>query len=579
MSDQKPLHFLEAIVEADRAANKWGGRVHTRFPPEPNGYLHFGHAKSIVLNYGLAKKYGGQFNLRFDDTNPAKEEQEYVDSIIKDVKWLGGDFGDRLFYASDYFERMYEWAEALVKKGRAFVCDLDAKQMAEHRGGWDKPGKESPYRTRTVEENLDLFRRMRKGEFPNGAKTLRAKIDMASGNMNLRDPVMYRILHEAHQHVGGSWCIYPSYDWAHGLEDTIEGITHSICTLEFKDHRPLYDWFLDELGFKAGERPQQLEFARLNATYVVLSKRKLIQLVEDKHVRGWDDPRMPTISGMRRRGVTSKALWAFCEEIGVTDVDSTIDLGRLENAVRDDLNATAARRMGVVEPLELVIENYPDGQVEQLETENHPKDPSFGKRAVPFSKTLYIEREDFQEVPPKGFFRLAPGTEVRLRAAYFVTCKQVVKDAAGKVARVVCTYDPATKGGNAPDGRKVKGTIHWVSAAHAVNAELRLVDRLFTVPDPDGEAEKAGKRYLDFLNPQSLKLVTNAKVEPSVGGAAVGETFQFERVGYFRVDEDSKPGAPVLNRAVTLKDSWAKEAPAPQRGAPGKKPAEKPRAV
>ncbi len=546
----KQLNFIEEIVEADNASGRWQGRVHTRFPPEPNGYLHIGHAKSIVLNSGLAKKYGGQFNLRFDDTNPAKEEQEYVDSIIADVKWLGGDFEDRLFYASDYFERMAEWAEQLIKAGKAFVCELNADQMREYRGFADEPGKNSPYRDRSVAENLDLFKRMRAGEFEAGAKTLRAKIDMASGNMNLRDPVMYRIVKAEHHRQGAKWCVYPSYDWAHGLEDSIEGITHSICTLEFEDHRPLYDWYLNALGVY---HPQQIEFAKLNLTYTVLSKRNLLTLVKDKHVSGWDDPRMPTVSGMRRRGYPAEAIRAFCEEIGVTKTNSVIDVGRLENAVRGHLNTTAHRRMGVLRPLKLTITNYPEGQVEQVEVQNNPEDPSAGTRTVPFSKTLYVERDDFMEDPPKKFFRLGPGREVRFRGAYFLTCQKFTKDASGQVTELECTYDPASKGGNSPDGRKVKGTIHWVSAAHAVTAEVRLFDRLFAAEAPSKDA------WLKDLNPKSLEVVTDAKLEPSLGQTTVGARFQFERLGYFSVDPDSKAGHPVFNRIVSLKDAWAKE--------------------
>ncbi|MFZ5446107.1 MAG: glutamine--tRNA ligase/YqeY domain fusion protein [Myxococcota bacterium] len=555
MSDNA-LNFIEEIIEADNQSGKWGGRVHTRFPPEPNGYLHVGHAKSIVLNSGLARKYGGKFNLRFDDTNPAKEEQEYVDSIINDVKWLGGDFEDRLFYASDYFEQMYEWAEKLIQKGSAYVCDLNAEEMRDYRGTLDKPGRNSPFRDRSPAENLDLFRRMRKGEFEPGTRTLRAKIDMASGNINLRDPVMYRIVKAHHHRQGDKWCIYPSYDWAHGNEDSIEQITHSICTLEFENHRPLYDWFLKELGVY---HPQQIEFAKLQLTYTVLSKRNLLHLVKEKYVRGWDDPRMPTISGMRRRGFTSEALRAFCEEIGVTRNESVIDLGRLENAVRNHLNATAPRRMAVLNPVKVIITNYPESQVEQVEVQNNPEDPAAGVRSVPFSRELYIERDDFMEDPPKKFFRLGPGREVRLRGAYFVTCTNFVKGADGQVSELHCTYDPATKGGNAPDGRKVKGTIHWVSAAHAVTAEVRVFDRLFAAEFPGKAHEGVDFAFLKDLNPKSLEILVNAKLEPSLGAAKIGERFQFERLGYFTVDLDAKPGALVFNRTVSLKDSWARE--------------------
>lgn len=572
MSEPRSLHFIEEIVEADKASNKWGGRVHTRFPPEPNGYLHIGHAKSIVLNSTLARRYGGKFNLRFDDTNPAKEEQEYVDSIIDDVKWLGGDFEDRLFYASDYFGRMYEWAEALVQKGKAYVCDLNAEQMREYRGTLTEPGKNSPFRDRTPAENLDLFRRMKQGEFAPGSKTLRAKIDMTSGNINLRDPVMYRIVKEHHHRQGDAWCIYPSYDWAHGLEDSLEQITHSICTLEFENHRPLYDWFLKELGIY---HPQQIEFAKLQLNYTVLSKRNLLFLVKEKYVSGWDDPRMPTIRGMRRRGYTSEALRAFCEDIGVTKNDTVIDILRLENAVRDHLNATAPRRMAVVSPLKVVVTNWPAGQVEHVEVQNNPEDEKAGVRQVAFSGELFIERDDFMEDPPKKFFRLAPGREVRLRGAYFIKCESVVKDASGTITELRCTYDPATKGGNAADGRKVKGTIHWVSAAHAVDAEIRLFDRLFSAEFP-GKAheDKPGveRPFLLDLNPTSLE-VAKGKVEPSLAGEKEGARFQFERLGYFCVDKDSKPGALVFNRTVALKDAWAKEQAAEEKPAPAPKAA------
>ena len=550
------LNFIEEIVEADNKSGKWNGRVQTRFPPEPNGYLHVGHAKSILLNSGLARKYGGKFNLRFDDTNPAKEEQEYVDSIINDVKWLGADFEDRLFYASDYFEQMYGFAEKLIEKGKAFVCDLNGDQMREYRGTLEQPGRNSPFRDRSPAENLDLFRRMRKGEFDKGAKTLRAKIDMASGNINLRDPVMYRIVKEHHHRQGDTWCIYPSYDWAHGNEDSLEKITHSICTLEFENHRPLYDWFLNELGM---HHPQQIEFAKLQLTYTVLSKRNLLHLVETKRVNGWDDPRMPTIAGMRRRGFTSEALRSFCEEVGVTKNESVIDLGRLENAVRSHLNATAHRRMAVLNPLKVVITNYPAGQVEQVEVQNNPEETAAGVRSVPFSRELYIERDDFMEEPEKKFFRLAPGREVRLRGAYFVTCTNLVKGADGVVAELHCTYDPATQGGNATDGRKVKGTIHWVSAAHAVTAEVRVYDRLFAAEAPRKGTEEEKFAFLSDLNPKSLEILSNAKLEPSLADVKPGERFQFERLGYFTVDLDAKQGAQVFNRTVALKDTWVKE--------------------
>ena len=546
-------HFIQEIVDADKASGKSSGRVHTRFPPEPNGYLHIGHAKSICLNFGLAKNNGGTFNLRFDDTNPAKEEQEYVDAIIDDVKWLGADIGPKVFFASDYFERMYAWAVELVKKGKAFVCDLTAEQMTEYRGKFGQPGRNSPNRDRTVPENLALLAKMRAGEFAEGTHTLRAKIDMAAGNINLRDPVMYRIVKASHHRTGDTWCIYPSYDWAHGLEDSVEGITHSICTLEFEDHRPLYDWFLNELGI---HHPQQIEFAKLKVNYTVTSKRKLLELVKGKHVNGWDDPRMATLSGLRRRGYTAQALRKFVEDVGVTKLESTIDIGRLENAIREDLNQTAQRRMGVLRPLKVTIENYPEGKEELLDAVNNPEDPTAGTRQVPFGRELYVEHDDFMEVPAKKFFRLFPGSEVRLRAAYFITCKQVVKDAAGEVTELICTYDPATRGGDSPDGRKVKGTLHWVSAKHAVKAEVRLYDRLFDVEDPDG----AEGGYLAHLNGKSLEALTDARLEPSLGSAKVGERFQFERLGYFCVDRDSANGALVFNRTVSLKDAWVKTA-------------------
>ncbi len=549
-------HFIQEIVDADKASGKWSGRVHTRFPPEPNGYLHIGHAKSICLNFGLAKANGGTFNLRFDDTNPAKEEQEYVDAIIDDVRWLGAEIGPKVFFASDYFEQMYGWAVDLVKKGKAFVCDLTAEQMTEYRGRFGQPGKNSPFRDRSPAENLELLSKMRAGEFGEGTHTLRAKIDMAAGNINLRDPVMYRIVKASHHRTADAWCIYPSYDWAHGLEDSIEGITHSICTLEFEDHRPLYDWFLNELGI---HHPQQIEFAKLKVNYIVTSKRKLLELVKGKHVNGWDDPRMPTLTGLRRRGYTAQALAKFVEDVGVTRLESTIDLGRLENAIREDLNQTAQRKMVVLRPLKVTIENYPEGGEELLEAMNNPEDPTAGTRQVPFGRELYVEHEDFMEVPAKKFFRLFPGSEVRLRAAYFITCKQVVKNAAGEVTELICTYDPATRGGDSPDGRKVKGTLHWVSAKHAVKAEVRLYDRLFKHESPDG----ADRDYLKELNPASLETLTSARLEPSVAAAKVGERFQFERLGYFCVDRDSAEGALVFNRTVSLKDAWAKTAAKP----------------
>jgi glutaminyl-tRNA synthetase len=546
--------FIREAVVADNASSRFGGRVHTRFPPEPNAYLHIGHAKAIGIDYGVAQDFGGLFNLRFDDTNPAKEEQEFVDAIIEDVKWLGADFGDRLFFASDYFEQMYQWAEDLVRKGKAYVCDLTPEAVSQYRGTLTQPGRESPYRNRSVEENLDLFRRMRAGEFPDGSRTLRAKIDMASPNLNLRDPVMYRILRAHHHRQGDKWCIYPMYDWAHGLEDSIEGITHSLCSLEYENHRPLYDWFLDELGIY---HPRQIEFARLNMTYTVMSKRKLIELVRTGLVRGFDDPRMPTLAGMRRRGYTPEAIHSFLKRIGVAKTDSIVDVALLEHHLRQDLNRRAARVMAVIRPLKVVIDNYPEGQVEQLDAVNNPEDPTAGTRQVPFSRELWIERDDFMENPPKKFFRLSVGREVRLRYAYFITCQSVVKDpATGEVVELHCTYDPATRGGDAPDGRKVKATIHWVSAATAVEAEARLYDHLFTQENPDDAPE--GKTFLDHVNPASLEVLSPCYVEPSLKGAVPGSRYQFERLGYFCVDPDSAAGRMVFNRTVTLRDTWAK---------------------
>ena len=545
--------FIREIIDEDIRTGRFGGRVHTRFPPEPNGYLHIGHAKSICLNFGIAQEYGGKCNLRFDDTNPSKEDQEYVNAIKENVRWLGFDWEDREYYASDYFEQLYQWAIQLIKAGKAYVCDLSPEEVREYRGTLTEPGKESPYRNRSVEENLDLFQRMRAGEFPDGSRTLRAKIDMAHPNLNMRDPVMYRILRATHHRTGDQWCIYATYDWAHGQSDSIEGITHSICTLEFENHRPLYDWFLDQLGIY---HPRQIEFARLNLTYTVMSKRKLLRLVEEGHVRGWDDPRMPTLSGLRRRGYTPEAIRAFCARIGVSKVDSVVDIQLLEHCLREDLNRRAPRAMAVLRPLRLVIENYPEGQVEELDAVNNPEDPSMGCRKVPFSKVLYIEEDDFREVPPKKYFRLAPGQEVRLRWAYLVRCVDYVKDPqTGKVVEVRCTYDPATRGGDTPDGRKVKGTLHWVSAAHAVEAEARLYDHLFTVPNPEDVPE--GQDFLVHLNPHSLEVV-RGWVEPSLADAPVESRFQFERLGYFCVDPDSRPGRPVFNRTVTLRDTWAK---------------------
>jgi len=544
-------NFIHQIIEDDIKSGKFAGRVATRFPPEPNGYLHIGHAKSICLNFGTAKKYGGTCNLRFDDTNPSKEEQEYVDSIMDDVRWVGFQW-DGLYYASDYFEQIYEWAVALIKKGKAFVCDQTPDQVRETRGTPNKAGENSPFRDRSVEENLKLFEGMKNGAFPDGSRTLRAKIDMSHANINLRDPVMYRILRAHHHRTGDKWCIYPMYDWAHGQCDSIEQITHSICTLEFEHHRPLYDWFVKELGIFA---PQQIEFSRLNLTYTVMSKRKLLMLVKDKFLSGWDDPRMPTISGLRRRGYTPEAIRAFCERIGVSKYEGTIEMAWLEDALRADLNKKAERRMAVLRPIKVVVENYPEGQTEELDAVNNPEDAAAGMRKVPFSRVLYIERDDFREDAPKGFFRLAPGKEVRLRWAYFIKCNDVVKDAAGNIVELRCTYDPATKGGNAPDGRKVKGTIHWVSAAHAVAAEVRLYDHLCKVPFPEDVPE--GQDFTVNLNPASLEVVT-AQVEPSLANAAIGTKVQFERLGYFSADKDSAPGKLVFNRAVTLADTWAK---------------------
>jgi glutaminyl-tRNA synthetase len=553
--DRPSRNFIEQIIDADLVAGKNDGRVHTRFPPEPNGYLHIGHAKSICLNFGLAQQYNGKFNLRFDDTNPTKEEQEYVDSIVDDVRWLGGDWDDRLFFASDYFQQLHDWAIQLIEDGKAYVCDLTADQMREHRGTLTERGKNSPFRDRSIEENLDLFGRMAAGEFPDGARTLRAKIDMASPNLNMRDPVMYRIKHAAHHRTGDRWCIYPSYDYTHGQSDSIESITHSICTLEFENHRPLYDWFCEALGI---HHPQQLEFARLNLTYTVMSKRKLLQLVQEKHVAGWDDPRMPTIRGLRRRGYTPEAIRAFCERIGVAKFNSTIDMAWLGDAIRTDLNERAPRAMAVLRPLKVVIENYPEDETEDLEAANHPQNPEMGVRTVPFSRELWIEADDFMEDAPKKFFRLSVGREVRLRYAYFITCTDVVKDKAGNVVELRCTYDPATHGGNAPDGRKVKGTIHWVSALHAHSAAVRLYDHLCNTENPDDVPE--GKTWLDNINPQSLEIVSNAKIEPSLAQAGPGAHFQFERLGYFFTDpKESQPGRPVFNRTVTLRDTWAKE--------------------
>ncbi len=555
-AEPHPPHFLQQIVAHDIAEGKHGGRVQTRFPPEPNGYLHIGHAKSICLNFGLALEFQGRCNLRFDDTNPTKEEVEYVDSIQADIRWLGFDRGPKTLYASDYFEQLYLWAEELIEKGKAYVCELTGDRVREYRGTLTSPGKASPYRDRSPRENLDLFRRMRKGEFTEGSKTLRAKIDMASPNMNMRDPVMYRILFATHHRTGDAWCIYPTYDWAHGQSDALEGITHSICTLEFENHRPLYEWYLDNIS--APCKPQQIEFARLNLTHTVMSKRKLLELVREGIVAGWDDPRMPTLSGLRRRGYTPEAIRAFCAEIGVARFNSTVDYVKLENALRDDLNKRAPRRFAVLRPLEVVIENWPAGKVETLEAQNNPEDPAAGARPVPFSGRLWIDRDDFREDAPKKYFRLAPGREVRLRYAYYVTCTGFEKDArTGEVTRVRCTYDPATRGGDSPDGRKVKGTIHWVSAAHAADLEVRLYDHLFREPFPEDVPE--GVDYKRNIHPGSLEVLRDAKLEGSLASARAGERFQFERHGYFIADEkDSRPGRPVFNRSVSLKDTWSK---------------------
>ncbi|MDR4989109.1 MAG: glutamine--tRNA ligase/YqeY domain fusion protein [Bacteroidales bacterium] len=547
------LNFLEQIITKDLAEGKHGGRVHTRFPPEPNGYLHIGHAKSICLNFGLASKYKGKCNLRFDDTNPTKEEQEYVDSIKEDVRWLGFDWEDREFYASDYFEQLYEMAVFLIKKGKAYVCEMTGDEIAAGRGTPAIPGRLSPWRDRPVEESLGLFERMRLGEFPNGKKVLRAKIDMASPNMHMRDPVMYRIMHASHHRTGDRWCIYPMYDWAHGQSDYLEKITHSVCTLEFEVHRPLYEWFLDALEI-TGDRPRQHEFARLNLSYTVMSKRKLLELVKEGYVSGWDDPRMPTISGLRRRGYTPASIRVFSDKVGVAKRENVIDLALLEHCIREDLNRNAPRVMAVLDPVKLVIENYPAGQVEELQAIRNPEKPEEGHRIVPFSRTLYIERSDFMEDPPKKFFRLSPGNEVRLKYAYIIRCESVVKDEEGRIMEIRCTYDPETRSGMGST-RKVKGTLHWVSAGHAVEAEVRLYDRLFSVENPDDVSE--GESFKSHLNPDSLQVVKGL-LEPSVREAAPGDRFQFERTGYFCVDKDSKPGVPVFNRTASLRDSWAR---------------------
>src|SRR5271155_839293 len=552
-SEPRPSNFIRDTVIEDIRTKKYGdAAIQTRFPPEPNGYLHIGHAKSICLNFGLAHEFGGKTNLRFDDTNPEKEEQEYVDSILKDVRWLGFEW-DGLYYASDYFDQLYEWAVKLINDGKAYVDDLSAEEIRKYRGTLTEPGTESPHRNRAVKENLDLFERMRKGEFPDGSRVLRAKVDMASPNLNMRNPGMYRILHAEHHRPGDKWCIYPMYDFAHGESDSIEHVTHSICTLEFEDHRPLYNWFIQQLGIFPS---QQMEFDRLNLTYTLLSKRKLLTLVQENRVTGWDDPRMPTLGGIRRRGYTPEAVRNFVGAIGVSKTNGSIELAMLEHFVREDLNKRSPRVMAVLRPLKVVIDNYPENQMEEMDAVNNPEDANAGARKVPFSRVLYIEQDDFREDPPKGYFRLSPGREVRLRYGYFITCRSVVKNEKGEVVEVHCTYDPATRGGNAPDGRKVKSTIHWVSAGSAIDAEVRIYENLFTKENP-GEVED-GQDFTANLNPNSLEVITNAKLEPSLASAATGSRYQFERLGYFCVDPDSKPGKPVFNRTVALKDTWAK---------------------
>jgi glutaminyl-tRNA synthetase len=550
---EEKTDFIRSLVREDIRTGRFGGRVHTRFPPEPNGYLHIGHAKAISIDFGIAEDFGGKCNLRFDDTNPVKEETEYVDGIMYDIHWLGFDWEERLFYASDYFEQLYQYAVRLIQKGKAYVDDLTPDEIRQYRGTLTEPGVNSPYRGRSVEENLDLFERMRAGEFPDGARVLRAKIDMASGNINLRDPVMYRILHADHHRTGDEWCIYPMYDFAHGQSDSIEGITHSLASLEYEDHRPLYDWFLDELEIF---HPRQIEFARLNLTYTVMSKRKLLRLVQEGHVKGWDDPRMPTLAGMRRRGYTPESIRDFCDRIGVAKSDSIVDLALLEFCIRQDLNKHAPRVMGVLDPLKVVITNYPDGETEEMNAVNNPEDEGMGTRKVPFSKVVYIERDDFQEDPPPKYFRLAPGREVRLRYAYFIKCEEVIKDESGEVIELRCTYDPQTRGGDAPDGRKVKATLHWVSAEHSIPVEVRLYDRLFHKENPD--QVEGDQDFTANLNPASLTVMDNCRVEPSILGAEPGFRCQFERQGYFCVDPDSREDKLVFNRTVALKDTWAK---------------------
>lgn len=551
----KPLDFIRSIISNDRENGKNEGRVHTRFPPEPNGYLHLGHAKSICLNFGVAEEFGGVCNLRLDDTNPAAEKTEYAEAIMADLRWLGFDWEDRLFHASDYFDQLFAWAIQLIEHGKAFVCDLTFEEMRELRGNLTDPGKPSPFRDRTVEENLDLFNKMKAGEFPEGSKTLRAKIDMSSPNLNLRDPVIYRILHKEHPKTGSSWKIYPSYDFAHGQSDSIEGITHSLCTLEFEHHRPLYDWFCENLGI---HHPQQIEFARLNLNYTVMSKRKMLRLVTEEHVNGWDDPRMPTLSGMRRRGFTPQAIRAFCERVGLAKRENVIEMELLEYCLRDDLNQRAERRLGVLNPLKITLENYPEDQTEELDAVNNPEDPEAGTRTIPFSREILIDRNDFMEDPPKKYFRMAPGREVRLKYAYYVTCKEVIRDESGEISELICTYDPASRGGGTPDGRKVKGTIQWVDAQTAISCEANLYDRLFSCPNPEESVE--GKDFTDFINTDSLEVVKSVMVEPSVQAFEPGQPFQLERVGYFCIDPSSgEQGSLILNRSVALRDSWAKK--------------------
>jgi glutaminyl-tRNA synthetase len=548
------LDFIRQIVADDLRNGRWDGPIHTRFPPEPNGYLHIGHAKAVLLSYGIARENNGLFNLRFDDTNPSREETEYVEAIKEDVRWLGADWEDRLFFASDYYEQLYQWAIQLIKAGKAYVCDLSPEEVREYRGTLTEPGKDSPWRNRSVEENLDLFARMRAGEFPDGSRTLRAKISMSAGNLNLRDPIMYRIQRAHHHRTGDKWCIYPTYDWTHGQSDSIEGITHSLCDLAFEDHRPLYDWFLDQLGV---HHPRQIEFARLNLTHTVLSKRKLRRLVEEGFVDGWDDPRLPTISGLRRRGYTPAAIRNFCDRIGIAKRESTVDIALLEHTLREDLNRTSPRAMAVLDPLKVVIENYPEDLVEEMELQNNPEDPSAGTRKVPFAREIYIERDDFREDPPRKFHRLAPGREVRLRSAYYITCTDVIKNAAGEIVELRCTYDPATRGGSSPDGRKVRGTLHWVAVKHCFRAEVRLYDHLFRHETPENPGDD--RDFVQLINPDSLKILPDRPLEPGLANAEPGSRWQFERLGYFCVDtRNSRPGAPVFNRTVTLRDSWAR---------------------